>query len=159
MDTGILIAVVSILLAIPLSVVANLFTPILRNWWASRSAKTLIRRIEKLETELRWVNLEVTMEDLFDVFRHLFSVLCLFFYSVALGITGFLFFRLIDDYKGIVLAYAFIAYFLCVFALAISGVAYSQAKRRANPEYKEKLEKSIASLKTKLEEKSKSISA
>jgi hypothetical protein len=43
---------IGIVLAIPLSVLANLFTPKIRNWWATRSRKSLTARIAVLESEL-----------------------------------------------------------------------------------------------------------
>jgi hypothetical protein len=49
---GLVVAIVAILLAIPLSVLANLLTPRIQNWWSQRSAKSLRSRIHKLQQEL-----------------------------------------------------------------------------------------------------------
>lgn len=44
---------IAIALAIPLSVVANLLTPRLRDWWSHRSKKRLEDRIAQLEWQLK----------------------------------------------------------------------------------------------------------
>jgi hypothetical protein len=49
---GIVLGILAIMLAFPLSLVANLVAPKIRNWWARRSAAALSRRIARLETEL-----------------------------------------------------------------------------------------------------------
>lgn len=48
---GIILAVLAIGLNIPLNLVANLWTPKIRNWWAERSIAGLRRRINKLEKD------------------------------------------------------------------------------------------------------------
>lgn len=49
---GIILSIAAIALAIPLSVIGNLLTPKVRNWWAGRSAKAMRRRINELEENL-----------------------------------------------------------------------------------------------------------
>ena len=49
---GILLGIVAILLAFPLSLIANLVTPKIRNWWAERSVATIKERIASLESEV-----------------------------------------------------------------------------------------------------------
>jgi hypothetical protein len=48
-DTATWLAIAALILAVPLSVVGNLLTPILRNWWAQRSVASLQKRIAELE--------------------------------------------------------------------------------------------------------------
>ena len=46
------LAALALVLMFPASIVANLVTPRLKNWWAERSESSIRRRIEKLESEL-----------------------------------------------------------------------------------------------------------
>lgn len=48
-----LFLLIAIVLAIPLSIIANLFTPRLRDWWATTSQRRLERRIAELESVLK----------------------------------------------------------------------------------------------------------
>ena len=50
---GIILAIAAILLAFPLSLLANLVTPAIRNWWANRSVATLKIRLATLERDLQ----------------------------------------------------------------------------------------------------------
>jgi hypothetical protein len=49
---GMFLAVLALILMLPVSIVANLLTPMLKNWWAQRSAASVRKRIEKLERQL-----------------------------------------------------------------------------------------------------------
>lgn len=49
---GIILAIAALVLAFPLTVIGNLVTPKIRNWWAKRSVSTLEARIAKLKAEL-----------------------------------------------------------------------------------------------------------
>jgi hypothetical protein len=53
---GIILSFITLLLAVPLSVLANLATPTIQNWWAERSKASLENRIRKLEAELEFLN-------------------------------------------------------------------------------------------------------
>ena len=48
---GLVIGIVALILAFPLSLLANIVTPSIKNWWAERSVKSLKKRIVKLEAE------------------------------------------------------------------------------------------------------------
>jgi len=50
---GIVLAIVAITLAFPLSLLGNLVTPKFRNWWAQRSVTAVRERITKLERQLK----------------------------------------------------------------------------------------------------------
>jgi hypothetical protein len=60
---GFVLAVVALVLAYPLDVLAHLSSPIIRNWWAERSLKSLQKRIEKLENEKRIMDLSPLFTD------------------------------------------------------------------------------------------------
>jgi hypothetical protein len=61
MNSGVLIALVAILLAIPLSVLANLLTPKVQRWWGTTSRSRKIKRMENLKNELeRIASLRIT---------------------------------------------------------------------------------------------------
>lgn len=49
---GLFISILALILAFPLSLLANLLTPRIRNWWAERSIASLTYRIGDLEKEL-----------------------------------------------------------------------------------------------------------
>jgi len=49
---GLFISILALILAFPLSLLANLLTPRIRNWWAERSINSLTHRIADLEKEL-----------------------------------------------------------------------------------------------------------
>ncbi len=49
---GFVLAIATLILAYPLDVLAHLTTPLLKNWWASRSRLTLEERIKSLKAEL-----------------------------------------------------------------------------------------------------------
>jgi hypothetical protein len=57
---GLYIGLLALFLAIPLSVVANLITPRLRDWYSTRSVIKLTRRILQLEEKLRKARQEWT---------------------------------------------------------------------------------------------------
>jgi hypothetical protein len=65
-----LFLLIAIALAIPLSVVANLLTPRLRDWWSQRSKKRLQDRISVLEHDLR-IPLPPFEEMFLEVTRHI----------------------------------------------------------------------------------------
>jgi hypothetical protein len=49
---GTFLALLALILMLPVAVLANLLTPMLKNWWAERSVASLKKRIEKLEKQL-----------------------------------------------------------------------------------------------------------
>lgn len=49
---GVVLAIVALLLMIPASILANMITPILLNWFSMRSRRSLRNRIMRLETRL-----------------------------------------------------------------------------------------------------------
>jgi hypothetical protein len=49
---GLVLAIVGLALLLPASILANLLTPMLKNWWAERSVASTRKRIAKLEEEL-----------------------------------------------------------------------------------------------------------
>jgi|SRR5580692_1391914 hypothetical protein len=53
-DSAWWLGIIALVLMIPANLLANFLTPVLKNWWATRSIKitSLKKRIEKLETSL-----------------------------------------------------------------------------------------------------------
>jgi phosphate/sulfate permease len=49
---GTFLAVVALVLMLPVSIAANILTPILKNWWAERSDASTQKRIESIEKQL-----------------------------------------------------------------------------------------------------------
>ena len=50
---GFVLAVLALLIAYPLSLLANLTSPFIKNWWAERSVTSIRKRIDKLERQLQ----------------------------------------------------------------------------------------------------------
>ncbi len=49
---GVIIGIIALVLAYPLSLLANITSPRLQNWWAARSRRSLAARIKVLESQL-----------------------------------------------------------------------------------------------------------
>jgi hypothetical protein len=49
---GLVLAILALFLMLPANLLANFMTPILKNWWAERSRKSLELRIERLKATL-----------------------------------------------------------------------------------------------------------
>lgn len=49
---GFVFGITALVLALPLGITGNLMTPMLKNWWATRSQSSLQKRIDKLQREL-----------------------------------------------------------------------------------------------------------
>ena len=87
---GLYITVLAVVLAVPLSVVANLVTPKIRDWYSSTSEKRLRRRITELELKLRSYEIEWVFSpadwDLFSlIYRSAWSiVLCFAFFGLLI---------------------------------------------------------------------------
>jgi HAMP domain-containing protein len=60
---GIVLAIAAILLTFPLSLLANLLTPKIRNWWAERSITSLQQRIGALENQLAKMKSHTLLSD------------------------------------------------------------------------------------------------
>ena len=52
MNISLVISIAALVLTIPCSIIANMVTPKLRNWWAARSRQSLEARISTLQAEL-----------------------------------------------------------------------------------------------------------
>lgn len=73
---GIVIGALALLLAVPLSVVGNLCTPRVRQWWATTSISRKRRRVEAIKAELdKIASLNLTDTLLGIAFGTLFSLL------------------------------------------------------------------------------------
>lgn len=46
---GVTLSIVALVLMVPAAILANVVTPKIQNWWASRSRASLVKRIDKLE--------------------------------------------------------------------------------------------------------------
>ncbi len=60
---GLILSVAALIGAFPLSLLANLATPGIRNWWAERSISSLGRRIVALERELEEIEKTPVISD------------------------------------------------------------------------------------------------
>ncbi len=64
---GFVLAIATLILAYPLDVLAHLTTPLLKNWWASRSRLTLEERIKSLKAELGLMEMNPAMSETEDM--------------------------------------------------------------------------------------------
>jgi len=157
---GIFLSAVAILLAIPLSVVGNLLTPRLRNWWAQRSVNSLRNRIINLEKRLAFVS--VSYKEIGEFEDFVLELLDTLFYVVAGGAecTGFALLvlsapiRKRPEIGRLEMAEIFLVALLVavIFMLAfVSTVMVRIFRRRHSPKIRREMRNLIASLKAKFE--------
>ncbi len=128
MSSGLPIALVAILLAIPLSVVANLLTPGVQRWWGNTSRLRRIKRIAYIKNELKLVaSLDLTRELLRQGVTFMFG---LTFAMISIGLlalmsvvpqerrTPLLMFRLTAAYGAVTLVASSLAFLISGFQLA-----------------------------------------
>jgi hypothetical protein len=65
-DLGTLLAIVALILMYPVSLVANLSTPWIRDWWSARSLASLTERRDKLVAFQEDINDEPTIDEATD---------------------------------------------------------------------------------------------
>jgi hypothetical protein len=84
------LSVVALVGTYPLSLLANLTSPAIKNWWAERSAASTRKRIEKLEKELRECETYPLLGELEDAALKaieaigLLAAICLYFLAAIL---------------------------------------------------------------------------
>jgi hypothetical protein len=159
---GLIIAVAALVLAVPLSVIGNLITPYLRDWWSRRSAASLKERIATKEKELHRISALPEMTEHEElVTLGLFSVIAI---ASTLGFlalwTGF--------YFGVALIKIRIPFELNTWTIGAVGMSfgiqlylfqfqahYQKQIRDKSPMRRRSLENSIAALKTRFEKMTK----
>jgi hypothetical protein len=153
-EWSIVISVTALLLVIPLNVVSNILTPMLKNWWATRSEASLRKRIQKLEAR------SSKMETL--------PLLSEFEAMLLIGIEVFIQFMM--SISGMVLTlYALLrglqhnpldsltSRFILIFLFAIMAIGtrwqnfFSKFRLERSLKYREKLRKNIEGLRRKME--------
>ncbi len=156
---GIVLAIVAIVLAFPLSLLANLLTPKIRNWWAERSVAGLKKRIANLESEL------IEMDGL-SPFSREHTRLLNFVQIIAVGAIG-----IVDCFLGIANFFTTLlpdrlqhqaktligcGIFFELFMLLVIFQSFRQFLNKRSPLHKEAVEKNISELSAKLQSLQKS---
>jgi hypothetical protein len=155
---GLIISICALVLAFPLSLLANLLTPKIKNWWAERSEASMRKRIIKLEEELAHREEYHPVLTLFETYALLGIELTLMLGAFALisfaASVAFLFVNKILVVPKIQEAYAV---FITVGAIVISsGVNFgvvpkiSNLRQRDSPRGRNRMKNSISELKARL---------
>jgi hypothetical protein len=137
------LGIIALLLAIPLSIIANILTPIVRNKYALSSNKRITKRIGVLQRELEEIKNRNFEVEIFKQFYLLFFIIITF----VLGLSAY---AIYAEHPPDAQMWKFSAYTgMCAVAVA-SNIGMQRAKKLMHVEkYQEYLEKSIAKLKAK----------
>lgn len=100
---------ISVLAAIPLSILANLLTPSAANWWARRSVTKLEKRREKLQAELVRVETLFSNPNLLAAEGQEVLFGTLMWLALGLALTAF---PIIDFFTGPIAAVCFLSSYL-----------------------------------------------
>lgn len=73
---GLVIAIASVLLAIPLSILANILTAKVQSWWATTSRRRRIRRVA-------WLKDKIAFREFYNPLPPLIQLAALFIYSLG----------------------------------------------------------------------------
>ena len=150
---GLIFSVAALVLAFPLSLLANLLTPKLRNWWAERSVKTLSARINQLEWELMDAERFPMMTEVEDrLFAALFGIVTLIGVGFLFGLLaiGMLFTELNPSLAWSSILIVSIAAAVAMIAqVTFFGGSFKFVKKRS-PKWRKMLEEQIEELKGKL---------
>jgi hypothetical protein len=111
------ITVLALVFAVPLSVAANLLTPLVRDWWGTTSDRRLQKRLDTLEKELAYANTEQLFNDaevrILDI-QLIIVVWVAFLFSIVFGAWILIFFafeKVLLQFSNHVILY--VANFLC----------------------------------------------
>lgn len=139
------IGIIALLLAIPLSVLANLLTPTVKNWLALLSKKLTIERIAALEYELERLGDLGVASNLLFLLQRLF--LALIFIGAGAAFLSLSFIKRLFSFQQ---GFLFVSYFF--FGISAGWAVYGirDIERRRTPKYKEKVERKITFLKSRL---------
>jgi hypothetical protein len=135
------IGIIALLLAIPLSVLANLLTPTVKNWLALRSRKRLLYRLAVIEDRLARFG-KLGLQDIYDTLKYIFLTLVFICYGLTLASIS-LFYPQLTKIYGLS---SYIVFFLAEL-FAFQGLL--NLTRNFAPAYKVRLEKSLILLKRK----------
>jgi hypothetical protein len=151
---GIILAIAAIVLAFPLSLLANLVTPKIRNYWAKRSVAGLKKRIASLESELaRMEGISLFSHDvaLLLSFANLLAQCILSMMTCFLGIAVYLIQSLPIRFQLSVLGFIIPAALLGGGGLRLLAIIEKRYLDKKSPLHKRDLEKNIKELSAKLE--------
>jgi hypothetical protein len=144
---------ISLLGAVLLSVIANLVTPIVKNWIAAWSRSSATARIEELESELQKISKYSNSQELsYLVSTSILQVLVFFSLASALTTLGYSYISMLNSYSQIILNFmiGITSTFLYLLGFIRSFKALNTINKvRYLDEYKVKIEESIASLREK----------
>jgi len=157
---GFVISVVALLGAYPLSLLANLTSPALKNWWAERSIASTRKRIDKLEKQLAEYMQEPALTEGEDYILRatealsMLLALCVTMLAVLLmSLASFAPATVSNHDKEPLVALALVGA-VCAFLIGIVAFGrFSRFRRKRSPIDRNNLNKYIDELKKKLSQK------
>jgi hypothetical protein len=138
--------IIALLLAVPFSILANLVTPIVKDWLALSSKSIAARRVKDLERELAEVKSGELSFIVLKLLRYVFLTLMFVIFGVLAQVVKSI--NPADASK-----YNITSYFMLIIACYLTVSGGGECTKRLNEGHKKYLEKTIASLKKKLQQK------
>jgi Tfp pilus assembly protein PilN len=155
---AIIIGIAAIVLGFPLSLLANLLTPKIRNWWAERSVAALKKRIVKLDKALaKMQRLPLLSEDQTDLFAvvEIVTLAIVGMIWCCLGILHVLSESLANPSPYLVSLYIIGGSILLAVALVLLMILGREVRKRS-PTHRMMVEENINKLSAKLQSLQKS---
>lgn len=133
------VGIVALLLAIPLSIAANLFTPFIKDWLVLFSQRWSRRRLAQLERELAYSEIEVLLRALRD------GLMALIFFTF--GLIFHVAAHMEPQYER---GYDFLSALILVLSGYVAATGGKKITTKLTPKSHEYMQKTIAKLKLKL---------
>jgi hypothetical protein len=153
---ALVLAILALVLMLPLNLFANLVTPILKSWWAERSAAATRKRIAALEKQLSDYELKELSEaeDYIlrstEVLSMLFSFCISMIAVVLLILVGYLMPTVSPHDKAPIVALAVISTFSSFVIGILTFGRISRFRLRRSPSYRKTLRNNVEQLKGRL---------
>jgi hypothetical protein len=145
------IGIIALLLAIPLSVLANLLTPTVKNWLSQFSRKRLLKRIENLEFNLRRFDKEKDVSYSIELLENGIIIVSFLAFGFYAYLSTIMLEKLLPAEQTAIYIYLALAALSTMIAYTRGVITWSIIRHTGSLKYKKKLEKNIASLKNKLD--------
>jgi hypothetical protein len=157
---GFVISITALLGAYPISLVANLTSPAVKNWWSERSKASLQERIAKLEGQLAEYQQYPTLSEAEDYILRatealsMLLALCVTMLAVVLvTLAQFAPVTVSDHDKQPLLALALVGGIIAFLIGVVIFGHFSRFRRKRSPDDRKSLKKYIEDLKQKLSQR------
>ncbi len=151
---GFVLAIATLILAYPLDVLAHLTTPLLKNWWASRSRLTLEERIKSLKAELGLMEMNPAMSETEDMILTSAQVTHVLIWSLGYILVGGSFALDEGGKKSIVMFWALLSLLLLSVNAMVFSFPIHKYRRMRSPRYRRKFATEIEHLENELKKRS-----